>query len=820
MKASTRALAFWVGLFLFSLYLLSFSGKLHVMDEFVGYAAGNNLVQHGRADVNQFIWTNHWHSTPPGVWGVDGNLYTKKAPGISLAAAPLIWLGHTLPGLNAVHVSLLSSMIVTALTGSLLFIWLVELDFSRFTATLIALAYGLATIAWVYARLLWEHSLIAFVFLAVMWTLRRAVYDLRTRRRWPWILATGLAMAVGLVMRFELAPAVALIGLYLLWEAINSQDGKLLQPSNDHADVSRLTYHVPGRGLPVGPFTLNLPALLRLFSLYLGPSALAGLGLLYFNYIRFGSIVETGYNREILFSRPWVGAYGLLFSPSTGLFIYVPLMLLLFLGLRPAWRRLPHPYYLLIIILTVFYWLFYGSWFSWGSTWVWGPRFLLHTLPLMMLFVAEPVEWLKWQKLTSPALRVLAWGGLALLIALGLAINFLGVVVDLNEYFLRLGRNDNFVFNWAAFPPLGHWQILREGLVDLIWLQPQPQSFEIEWTVLAPALILLLLATGGLIGVYTSRDRRRFFERPLMLIVMLALAIGLTFGMMRATAAVAVQNDPQAWADLPVLQTLADSARPGDALHIPMPPFGDVLEISTLVMAYLDEPLPTYAWIESEPRAIQPEERERIWQATQAEASRVWLFERWLTPEDRLSLTAARLGQVAFTLEERWFDQSGKLTLYALADPEEPAQAIPLDVPFEGGLNLVDFSVEDSPVGPGEVVKVRLTWHASEIDGATAASMPVGGVVVGFLHLLAGEAGAENVAQQDRVLLDLRRPEWSPLLPGQTVPQGYGLRLPEDLPPGSYPLIAGLYLAETGQRLRRAGGSPDDFIYLTNILVE
>jgi hypothetical protein len=94
------------------------------------------------------------------------------------------------------------------------------------------------------------------------------------------------------------------------------------------------------------------------------------------------------------------------------------------------------------------------------------------------------------------------------------------------------------------------------------------------------------------------------------------------------------------------------------------------------------------------------------------------------------------------------------------------------------------------------------------------------GAVVGFAHLLGGETGAENVAQQDRVLLDLRRPERSPLLPGQTAPQGYGLQVPEDIPPGSYPLIAGLYLADTGQRLRRVDDSPDDFLYLTNIVVE
>jgi hypothetical protein len=59
----------------------------------------------------------------------------------------------------------------------------------------------------------------------------------------------------------------------------------------------------------------------------------------------------------------------------------------------------------------------------------------------------------------------------------------------------------------------------------------------------------------------------------------------------------------------------------------------------------------------------------------------------------------------------------------------------------------------------------------------------------------------------------------SPLLPGQTVRQGYGLQLPADLPPGSYALIAGLYSANSGQRLHRIDGSLDDFLYLGDIIV-
>ena len=335
------------------------------MDEFVGYAVGNNWVQHGRPDVNQFIWTNHWHSTPPGIWGIDNNLYTKKAPGISLAAAPLIWLGHTLPGLNAIHTSLLLSALVTAATGSLLLVWLAELGLSRRVAALTALIYGLATIAWVYARFLWEHSLMAFLFLLAMWALWRAVHRPRPRVRWPWVLLCSVATTLTMTMRFEAALAVALFGAYLfIWAA----------------------------PLPAKPFSMQGTAtLLRnktrwLWALLYGAlPALTLLWLLYFNAVRFGSASETGYNREILFQRPWEGTFGLLFSPSTGMFIYMPVMLLLIVGVRPAWRRLPHSYVWLGAVLSLFYWIFYGSWFSWGSTWVWGPRFLLHTLPLLML---------------------------------------------------------------------------------------------------------------------------------------------------------------------------------------------------------------------------------------------------------------------------------------------------------------------------------------------------------------------------------------------------------------------------------------------------
>jgi hypothetical protein len=849
MKYSFDSLRFWIVLFLFSVYLLSFSGKFHVMDELAVFTAGNNLARHGRADINQLIWTNHWTPNPPGIWGQDGNLYTKKAPGISLLTAPLIWLGHALPGLNAVHVGLLTNAVVTALTAGLLLVWLTDLGFARLSAALAALGYGLGTIAWVYARMFWESSMLALSILTAVWAIYRATRLAYARQRLFWIFLAGLAIAIGLTLRFETAPAIVLLGLYLIWESVSWPLSQLAERVHQRHHLSpdkTLTIYEPAgtgpllrllfRSIPWGRLTI-----------FFSPTLLITLGLLYFNFARYGSLSETGYSQELHFLAPWVGGFGLLFSPGRGLFIYAPLMWLLFFGLRPARHRLSSPYFWLIALLCLFYWLFYGSWFAWGGTWGWGPRFLLPILPLLMLFVAEPIDKLLTTKKHSHRAtfhlasgqrtplslspRSLAWVGLALLAALSLIINLLGITVDFNEHFLRLGRNDNFVFNWAAFPPLAHWHILQEGLIDLIWVRPQPEGPTIDWAILTPALILFGLAAGGL-GLALKSAAHKNNHHPvnhspspstlntprltLYGLLFILLPVTLTYQVMLGTARVGLENE-QAQADAPLLETLARAAQPGDALLVPMPPFADVQEVSTLILAYLTPPLPTAAWIESEPRAIQPTERTQLAQTTLSEANRVWLFQRWLTATSPTNPTAAWFNQNAFPLQEQWFEQSGRLTLYAGADPTVSVSAVPMNVPFQGGLHLLDFSLFDPTLkADSTVLRLRLTWQADAFEQMAAQGLPADQFVV-FAQLVEAD---RNLAQSDRLLLDLQNPTQSPLLPGQTVSQGYGLALPGDLPSGSYPLIIGLYDPLTGQRLPRAGDNPDDFLYLTDVVVE
>ena len=111
---------------------------------------------------------------------------------------------------------------------------------------------------------------------------------------------------------------------------------------------------------------------------------------------------------------------------------------------------------------------------------------------------------------------------------------------------------------------------------------------------------------------------------------------------------------------------------------------------------------------------------------------------------------------------------------------------------------------------------MRLTWRLADADVARLSQSSV----IAFVHLLADANSGQVVAQADRKLVDLPNHHQSPLLPGQTVSQGYGLMLPQDMPPGAYSLIIGLYDAAGLQRLPRADDSPDNFLYLTTIQVE
>lgn len=121
------------------------------------------------------------------------------------------------------------------------------------------------------------------------------------------------------------------------------------------------------------------------------------------------------------------------------------------------------------------------------------------------------------------------------------------------------------------------------------------------------------------------------------------------------------------------------------------------------------------------------------------------------------------------------------------------AGTIPSDATFDQTIRLRSFSVP-ATAAPGETVDVALYWEALRAPEDD---------LIAFVHLWRpGDAAA--LAQHD----GQPRQGWYPTTAWQSkdhIPDTHPLAIPRDLPPGQYPLWAGLYRAVDGTRVAAEG---------------
>lgn len=120
-----------------------------------------------------------------------------------------------------------------------------------------------------------------------------------------------------------------------------------------------------------------------------------------------------------------------------------------------------------------------------------------------------------------------------------------------------------------------------------------------------------------------------------------------------------------------------------------------------------------------------------------------------------------------------------------------PAPTHPLaDLQFSEQIRLSGIGLPDPTLQPGGNLNYSLHWQALA---------PITDSYTVFTHLLNDQdtivASQDNLPQQGRYPTNW----WSP---HEIVIDPYTLALPADLPPGQYSLRVGLYLLETGQRLK------------------
>jgi len=276
--------------------------------------------------------------------GPNDHVCSVFPPGMGVLALPF-FAPFVLTGWDPLNLGLLvhGGHVVAAIVEILatLVLWSVLRRFAtaRWSLTLVLLYFLATSVRTVASQALWQHSGVHLAMAAALWLVLREEAIPRSRD-----FAAGVVLGLGAVVRQT--TALAALGLHGF------------RPS-------RLLAMVVGVAIGVAP-------------------------LLAYNDLAFGSPLEQGYGVKTFATPIQTGLYGLLFSPSRGLFVYTPYVVFAFLALLRAWRwprevagRLRG--FSLAWVAALALYAMYAEW--WGGR-VFGSRFLDDFAPVLFAAMA------------------------------------------------------------------------------------------------------------------------------------------------------------------------------------------------------------------------------------------------------------------------------------------------------------------------------------------------------------------------------------------------------------------------------------------------
>jgi drug/metabolite transporter superfamily protein YnfA len=276
--------------------------------------------------------------------GPNDHVCSVFPPGMGLVALPF-FAPFVLNGWNPLDLGLLvhGGHVVAAIVEILatLVLWSVLRRFAtpRWSLAFVLLYFLATSVRTVASQALWQHSGVHLAMASALWLVLREEAVPLSRD-----FAAGLVLGLGAVARQT--TALAAVGLHGF------------RPT-------RIVAMMVGAAIGIAP-------------------------LLAYNDLAFGSPLEQGYGVKSFATPIQTGLYGLLLSPSRGLFIYTPYLIFAFLALFRAWRwpgdvagRLRAMSLVWIGAL-----LLYATYSEWWGGRVFGSRFLDDFAPVLFAAMA------------------------------------------------------------------------------------------------------------------------------------------------------------------------------------------------------------------------------------------------------------------------------------------------------------------------------------------------------------------------------------------------------------------------------------------------
>lgn len=498
-----KRILFYIFVFFSCVYLLSASG----------FNIYNTDVGQARLEMVKSIVDRSDVAIPEGmgIRGNDGREYSLFPVGSVLMALPL-YLAERATGLPFL-VSMMNQF-AGAATALLVFLFCASLGYSKRASLGTACLYGLGTFAWHYAKDPGDHTLETFLVLLSVYSMSRYAGD----RRVIAVIVSGASIGFAVITRYT--SVLVLPALFLI----------MLSP------------HLRRHGGRSGASSLA-----RAFILFAGAALpFVAIGLWY-NYLRFGNIIETGYGLmakrlgvDFFSATPLLtGLKGFLLSPGKGFFYYSPVAILFFFSIARFVRRHPvQGWSFTYLILS--YLLLLSRNIYWHGDWAWGPRYIFVLTPFLMIPVAALLDSKRWEKGIGVRIAVYALAGLSLAVQVAsVSVHpyryFYSIQLDKGVKFTSLRGNGvkpiveppiDVYFDWRMSPILAQFDSLYRSMertrnyayrqapanasvVQVIRTHPLMNVYDFWWAygyvvertsraVFAAVPLLLLCITSGL----------------------------------------------------------------------------------------------------------------------------------------------------------------------------------------------------------------------------------------------------------------------------------------------------------------------------------
>ena len=416
-----------------------------MMSGFLHWEVQNNKVITGK----YFEWVSMSSPIEP--------VYTSRALLLPAISVPFYFLS-TLLSVNAVSlIAFTVNSIIIALTGLVIFCFSLDLYGSRRLAFILGLVFTGCTFILPYNTSLFPQPLQALCIVSGVFFLYKVRHN---RPSFICVFTRNIKTAHAKTVYFY----CGLAGLFFGLSIFASPTSGLFLPAFVICSFIYLRHN---------------KKLILCFLLTLGGLLIIA-GIL--NYLRFGSFSEFGYGSQygnLSLNTGWMGLPGLLLSPGKGLLFYFPPIVLLPLAIIFAYRQNFGLSFITIYVLGVA-WLYFGtidindqSRF-WSGAIAWGPRYLIPTLPLVVIMLGGLIRYPRKPK-TKRLMKVF----LTLSCVAGFIVNLGGVLVW-TEYGLiygfekeRLGSNADEITTWDPkySPIISHMKMLSEDYVSGIPVQ-------------------------------------------------------------------------------------------------------------------------------------------------------------------------------------------------------------------------------------------------------------------------------------------------------------------------------------------------------------